>query len=233
MRSDEQIVYDAIIIAHASKIIRRVLPIHCLSIELEQSVRFDRDRMTEALSGLQNEGKIVIGDTVNHKYYRLTENAKRIMEHFEIVIKSFLDEKAKKDEAFAKRLAIESKSMKECCEYIISEIRKKAKGAYAACTDEEVYGLAIHYWDEDNIKVDTQTQASVVVNRELTPEEKDQADELKKQRQAMEEEEKRLRKEEQEKKRAEDAKRKKQEEAKAKRKKQEEEGLLFLFDDID
>ena len=233
MRSYEQIVYDAIIIAHASKIIRRVLPIHCLSIELVQSVRLDRDRMTEALSGLQNEGKIVIGDTVNHKYYRLTENAKRIMEHFEIIIRSYLEEKAKKDEAFAKRLTIESKSMEECCEYIISEVRKKAKKTYAACTDEEVFGLAIHYWDEDDIKIDNHAQADVVVNRELTPEEKKQAEEMKKQRQAEEEEEKRLRKEEQERKRAEDAKRKKEEEAKAKRKKQEEEGLLFLFDDID
>lgn len=233
MRSYEQIVYDAIIIAHASKIIRRVLPIHCLSIELVQSVRLDRDRMTEALSGLQNEGKIVIGDTVNHKYYRLTENAKRIMEHFEIIIRSYLEEKAKNDEAFAKRLTIESKSMEECCEYIISEVRKKAKKTYAACTDEEVFGLAIHYWDEDDIKIDNHAQADVVVNRELTPEEKQQAEELKKQRQAEEEEERRLRNEEKERKRAEEAKRKKEEEAKAKRKKQEEEGLLFLFDDID
>lgn len=233
MRSDEQIVYDAIIIAHASKIIRRVLPIHCLSIELTQSVRFDSDRLTNALYGLQNEGKIVIGDTVNHKYYRLTTKAERIMEHFEIIIRSYLEEKASKDEAFAKRLTIESKSMEECCEYIISEVRKKAKKTYAACTDEEVFGLAIHYWDEDDIKIDSHAQADVVVNRELTPDEKEQAEELKKQRQAKEEEEKRLRKEEQENKRAEDAKRKKQEEAKAKRKKQEEEGLLFLFDDID
>lgn len=233
MRPIEQIVYDSIIIAHASKIIRRVVPIHCLSIELMRLVQVGKERLEDAIEILQQDGKIVIGDTVNHKYYRLTTKAERIMEHFEIIIRSFLEEKAMKDEAFAKRLTIESKSMEECCEYIISEVRKKAKKMYAACTDEEVFGLAIHYWDEDDIKIESHAQADVVVNRELTPEEKQQAEELKKQRQAEEEEEKRLRKQDQERKRAEDAKRKKEEEAKAKRKKQEEEGLLFLFDDID
>lgn len=142
------------------------------------------------------------------------------MEHFQIAIKSFLEKKASSDPHFAERLKIESKSMEECCNYILGEVEKKATGQWAACTDEEVFDMAVHYWDEDNIKVKKPTQCKVVTNKKLTPEEKKEAEAL------------RTQKGQKAKEQQEDAKAR-AEDAKAKRKKQEEEGSLFLFSDED
>ena len=74
------------------------------------------------------------------------------MKSFEEAIKRYLDERAKNDEQFAVSYAKENKSIKECCEYIIGEVRK-CGGNVVAKSDEEVYGLAVHYYDEDDIKV--------------------------------------------------------------------------------
>lgn len=75
---------------------------------------------------------------------------------FETAIKLFLDNLAKEDEMFAKSYAKPNKSISECCTYIMQQVEKNRKdnARCVACTDEEVYGLAIHYYDEDDIKVD-------------------------------------------------------------------------------
>lgn len=71
---------------------------------------------------------------------------------FKEVIKSYLDKRAKEDELFAKSYAKLGKSLDECCSYVIGEAKKRGGNA-VAMTDEEVFGLAVHYYDEDNIKV--------------------------------------------------------------------------------
>lgn len=146
------------------------------------------------------------------------------MEHFEIAIKSYLEEKAKTDSVLAEKLKNSNKSISECCNYIISEVKKKITGQWAACTDDEVFGLTIHYWDEENIKVQNAPSANVVINRELSPEEKEEAEKLAEQKRAQWMAERKQKQEEA-------LQRKKEEEAKAKRKKEKEEGLLFLFDE--
>lgn len=74
---------------------------------------------------------------------------------FETSIKNFLDDLAKEDELFAKTYAKENKSIKECCKYIYQEVEKARSGSArcVACEDDEIYGLAIHYYDEDDIEV--------------------------------------------------------------------------------
>lgn len=73
---------------------------------------------------------------------------------FETAIKTFLDNLANEDAAFAETYQKPNKSISECCQYICQEVEKNRKGAKCvACSDEEVYGLAIHYYDEDNIVV--------------------------------------------------------------------------------
>ena len=74
---------------------------------------------------------------------------------FETSIKNFLDDLAKEDELFAKTYAKENKSIKECCQYIYQEVEKQRSGSAkcVACEDDEIYGLAIHYYDEDDIVV--------------------------------------------------------------------------------
>lgn len=66
-------------------------------------------------------------------------------------IKNYLDERAKNDELFAKAYAKPNKSIDECYRYILGEARKK--GTEVGMSHEEVYGLAVHYYDEDNIKI--------------------------------------------------------------------------------
>lgn len=66
-------------------------------------------------------------------------------------IKNYLDERAKNDELFAKAYAKTNKSIDECYKYILGEARKK--GTAVGMSHEEVYGLAVHYYDEDDIRV--------------------------------------------------------------------------------
>lgn len=72
---------------------------------------------------------------------------------FAETIKKHLDDVAKTDKTFAKNYAKKNKSIDECVNYIIGEARKRKNGAVAAIPDDEVYGMAIHYFDEDDIKV--------------------------------------------------------------------------------
>jgi hypothetical protein len=66
-------------------------------------------------------------------------------------IQSYLDERAKTDELFAIAYKKKNKSIDECCTYIMGEAKKR--GNAVCMSDEEVFGLAVHYYDEDNIKV--------------------------------------------------------------------------------
>lgn len=67
---------------------------------------------------------------------------------FKEIIKAYLDKRAQEDELFAKAYAKEGKSLDECCKYIMSEARKYAEGNAVCVPDAEVYGWAVHYYDE-------------------------------------------------------------------------------------
>lgn len=79
------------------------------------------------------------------------------MRDFQTAIKDYLDKRASEDELFAKSYANEKKSISECCRYIIGEVSKKAEKAggmsVAALEDAEVFSLAVHYYDEEDIKI--------------------------------------------------------------------------------
>lgn len=72
---------------------------------------------------------------------------------FEQTIKAYLDKRAKEDALFAETYKKEGKSIKECCKYIISQAIKQRENECAILHDEEVFSLAVHYYDEDDIKV--------------------------------------------------------------------------------
>lgn len=67
---------------------------------------------------------------------------------FEAAIKRYLDERAMTDQLFAVSYAKPGKTIAQCCNYIIAEARKSGRTAF---TDDEIYGLAVHYYDEDNL----------------------------------------------------------------------------------
>lgn len=77
------------------------------------------------------------------------------MSNFETTIQTYLENRAKTDSLFAETYKKANKSIKECCKYIYSRARKLAAGGNAVGIDDAtVYGWAVHYYDEDNIKVD-------------------------------------------------------------------------------
>ena len=95
-------------------------------------------------------------------------------EHFKQTIKAYLDERAKNDELFAVSYAKENKNMDNCVTFILNQVkRSKCMGL----TDEEVYSLAVHFFDEDDIEIGNSIACNVIVNHtvELTEEEKAQA----------------------------------------------------------
>ena len=75
---------------------------------------------------------------------------------FENAIKNYLDNRAESDRLFAISYKKENKSIQECCKYIYSQAKKLlAKGGNAVGVDDDtVYGWAVHYYDEDDIKVE-------------------------------------------------------------------------------
>lgn len=95
-------------------------------------------------------------------------------EHFKQTIKAYLDERAKNDELFAVSYAKENKNMDDCVTFILNQVkRSKCMGL----TDEEVYSLAVHFFDEDDIEIGNPIACNVIVNHtvELTEEEMAQA----------------------------------------------------------
>lgn len=88
------------------------------------------------------------------------------MKQFEEAIRKHLEQLAERDELFRAVFSKENKNIEECCRYILSEARKR--GTAVAMSDEEVYGLAVHYYDEDNLRV----PSVAAVARVATPEAK-------------------------------------------------------------
>lgn len=82
-------------------------------------------------------------------------------ETFEGWLQGRLDKMAVEDPAFAEKLANPKKSLRECVEYITGEVferymkakSRKERVAVAKPSREECFGLAVHYYDEEDVKV--------------------------------------------------------------------------------
>ena len=92
------------------------------------------------------------------------------MATFKELIKAHLEQMAERDSAFAERYKLETKSLDECLKYITSEARKQASNNCAAIEEAVVYGWAVHYYQEDNIKVE-KVKAKVVTQKAAKPKE--------------------------------------------------------------
>lgn len=69
------------------------------------------------------------------------------------------------------------KSIEGCCNYILTMVKKSGREGF---TDDEVYNMAVHYYDESNEalgKIEDLSRANIVVNHivELTKEEREEA----------------------------------------------------------
>ena len=95
-------------------------------------------------------------------------------------IKTYLDNRAKNDELFAASYANPSKNIDECFDYVVGEARKKGGNAVYV-PDEVVFGWAVHYYDEKDIKVEKlpeDMKVSAKAPVELTEDDKEKAREM-------------------------------------------------------
>ena len=93
---------------------------------------------------------------------------------FADTIRHYLEKRAENDVLFAVKFANPSKSVEDCVTYIINEVKKSGCNGF---TDDEIFGKAVHYFEESEIEVGNPINCKVVVNHtvELTEEEKEQA----------------------------------------------------------
>ena len=96
---------------------------------------------------------------------------------FNKTIREYLEQRAQEDELFAVSYAKENKNIDECCNFILQQVQKSGCNGF---NDEEIYSMAVHYYDEDSIKNIKPINCNVVVNHsvELTEEDKKAAHEL-------------------------------------------------------
>ena len=93
---------------------------------------------------------------------------------FKRTIQAYLEERAMEDELFAAKYDNPDKNIDDCVTYILNWVQKS--GCNGFC-DDEIYGQAIHYYEEKDIEVGKPLNCQVSVNHhiELTEEEKAQA----------------------------------------------------------
>lgn len=95
-------------------------------------------------------------------------------EHFKNTIETYLRDRAETDELFAVSFSNPDKTMEQCIIYILNCVQKSGCNGFA---DDEIYSMAVHYYDEVNLEIGKPISCNVVVNHtvELTAEEKEQA----------------------------------------------------------
>ena len=104
----------------------------------------------------------------------MAQNSMKGTMAFQDTIRTYLDNMAKSDVLFAVKYANPSKSMDDCVTYILNQVQKSGCNGFE---DDEIFGMAVHYYDEEEIEVGKPINCQVVVNHtvELTEEEKEQA----------------------------------------------------------
>lgn len=85
-------------------------------------------------------------------------------ETFTNTIREYLEARAKTDSLFSASFANEAKNINDCITYILNAVQKSGCQGFA---DAEVYSIAVHYYDEKDIKVGKPIACKVVVNHEV------------------------------------------------------------------
>lgn len=95
-------------------------------------------------------------------------------EHFKREIQSYLEQRAEYDELFARAYRNPLKNLDDCVTYILNYVQKSGCAGFS---DDEIFGQAVHFYDEADIEIGNPIDCKVVVNHhvELTEEEKAEA----------------------------------------------------------
>ena len=91
-------------------------------------------------------------------------------DEFEQAIADAVVKQCEQIPAFIDKVLNEKKTLNECCEYIVAEAKKIAKNNKVSVKDETVYGWALHYFEEENLKFEKESSAPKVkkINKDKT-----------------------------------------------------------------
>ena len=95
-------------------------------------------------------------------------------EQFTRTIAEYPNLRAATDPLFAPNLAKPHKNIEDCITYILQQVQQSGCNGFE---DDEIYSIALHYYDEDDLEVGSPVACHVVVNHTivLTEEEKAEA----------------------------------------------------------
>lgn len=95
-------------------------------------------------------------------------------EQFTRTIAEYLNQRAMTDPLFAPNLQKPHKNIEDCITYILNQVKLSGCCGFE---DDEIYSMAVHYYDEDELDVGSRVSCNVVVNHTivLTEEEKAEA----------------------------------------------------------
>jgi len=93
---------------------------------------------------------------------------------FKKTIETHLSQLAEQDTLFAETLKKPNKNIDDCINYILNTVQASGCNGFA---DEEIFQMAVHFYDEDDLKAGKPISCNVVVNHAvvLTEEEKAEA----------------------------------------------------------
>jgi SOS response regulatory protein OraA/RecX len=85
-------------------------------------------------------------------------------ENFKRVIQDYLNNMAQNDTRFAESLNKENKSLDQCINYILNQVKQSGLNGFE---DAEIFGMAVHYYDEDTIEDSPNIQCQIVTNHHV------------------------------------------------------------------
>lgn len=85
-------------------------------------------------------------------------------ETFKATILKHLKYRAFQDPLFKTTLEKPHKNIDDCVTYILNRVKKSQCNGFE---DDEIFSMAVHYYDEDDIKKPSEIQAEVVVNHQV------------------------------------------------------------------
>ena len=94
-------------------------------------------------------------------------------EEFKKTIQAYLEQRSAEDTMFAESYKKPNKNIDDCITYILNTVKSSGCVGF---TDAEIFGMAVHYYDEDDIKVGEKINCDVVVNHKVELTEQELAD---------------------------------------------------------
>lgn len=93
---------------------------------------------------------------------------------FKQAVENYLNNRAATDNDLAAKMKNAKKNIDGCVAYILGEVSRSGRSYY---DDDEIFGLAVHYYDEQEVKTrPSRVRKAVTPARALTAEQRKQSD---------------------------------------------------------